>query len=313
MHSTEIRQLVTPQGLRGSIEVNASLHGSFFEADKPAHSSEASSGTTGSSELTFYRRNLFKVNATVSIPQTAGNLKLADDHLTDTIVGLSAQIRATESLKGDSVNLIKASKDSINGVQPLPISIELEQTNPQSRISRSPYLISWERLQFRNSTIKSTRSISQNYRIIFEVMGILSGGSMVSLSRSESPSIIVRGRSPKNYLQNRRNRENQIHTISSGPETVVADAPFCLHDDPALDMSRRLSSDSCEIHLSETRSSVESARDIPANSADEEELEGDYTYIPIPIMDWSPPVEAVFVRFHLQLLTFSAITNTEGI
>ncbi|KAE8376029.1 hypothetical protein BDV26DRAFT_266440 [Aspergillus bertholletiae] len=305
MCSNTLQQVINPHDRRATIEVQASLTGLFFRADKPASTPDL----TLSSEITCYRRNLFKVYATVSMPQVIGDLKLAEDPSIGSVVGLTAQVRATENLKGSVVNIIRASpkNNAFNDLQPLPVSIRLDQL-----CSGSPVLISWERLQFRHSTTKVPRAAipRQHYRIIVEVMATLSGGQMISLSRSESPPIIVRGRSPKSYLPEPRDPVSQADSANAYPclEPVASALPGNTRAGGA-DPIPGAGNDS---HTDGMTASVQNPHDIPLSMPDMEMVVGDYSYISMPISDWSPPVDAVFRphRVHHKKTTSAIVRPT---
>ncbi|KAL4892957.1 hypothetical protein BDV59DRAFT_179147 [Aspergillus ambiguus] len=220
-----IRQLVDPQGRPQNINLEASMNGMFFESDKPR--TQENAGSLSSTDLICYRRNLFKVNATVSLPHGEGYLALVEDRSMTRIVGLHAQLHATESLKNGTADLVKASSKPTPSVgtgesQPLSVSIRLDQqgaTHPQP-----PIAISWDRIQFRKSTVKSPHpaGAKQTYRLCVEVFGTLSDGRTVSLIRSESVPIIVRGRSPKCYLADQKPGSNQTYPVITSQDLTIS-------------------------------------------------------------------------------------------
>ena len=120
------------------------MNGLFFEAGEPCEASIRTGSSLPPTDLTCYRRNMFKVNAVVSIPQTRGYLMLAEDQSMEGIVGLHAQIQATESMKNRQVDLVRYSSkytqpDGTEESQPLSVSISLDQPQASQPAHQSPF------------------------------------------------------------------------------------------------------------------------------------------------------------------------------
>ena len=297
--SDSTRRLIDSQGRRISIKLETSMNGLFFEAEKPRASPTITAGSLSSAELTCYRRNMFKVNATVSLPQYGGHLALSEGQSTERIVGLHAQIQATESMKNGKADIVKASsKDApptdAGESQPLSVSINLDQ--PRSTQSCPPITISWERNQFRKSTIKSSRPTGpmQTYRICVEVVGTLSDGRMVPLIRSESRPIIVRGRSPKCYLPDQKSQNSQDR-LAARSKDLTPPTPSIIPSGTPMDGPLRLLEVGGEFGIDGEARPDSDGFLVSENDNHYQKLPENYTYVPMPIMDWSPPVEAFFV------------------
>lgn len=289
-----VRPLFDSQGRQQFIKLDAALNGLFFEAGEP----NATASGSLTSELHCYRRNLFKINATVSLPH-GGDLKLKDEHPEEPIVGLLAQIRAIDNMRGDNVELVKASSKSAGlettgETQPLPVSIKLDQRRKTQ--SNPSVTVSWERLQFRKSTIKPTRpaGVKQTYRIVVEVAGMLSSGRTISLTQAGSSPIVVRGRSPKSYNPHQRPQASQTSQGASSQEPAIQNTSSNLGANSHTDASQLLTDIGDK--PSDGRAKLTPIDGFASSNGDGEKApSGNYTYIPMPIMDWSPPVEAFFV------------------
>ncbi|PYI01653.1 p53-like transcription factor [Aspergillus sclerotiicarbonarius CBS 121057] len=292
--------LVDSQGRRISIKLEASMNGLFFEAEKSRLSPHVTVGALSSAELTCYRRNIFKVNATVSLPQDVGHLAMSEGPSTERIVGVHAQLQATESMNKEKAYLIKTSSKNAPSTDtraspPLSMSISLDQ--PRSTQPCPPINISWERIQFQKSTIKSPRPTGpmQTYQICVEVVGTLSNSRTVPLVRSESRPIIVRGRSPKSYLPDQKAQDSQPRPAALSRDLTSPGPSIIPPGTAATHNALRSPEAGGEFGIDEETRPVSNGSLLPENDNHCQRLPENYTYIPIPVMDWSPPVEAFFV------------------
>lgn len=299
-HPSSIQQILDLQGRQQTIKLETSMIGLFFEAQNPCSSPHTTGSSLSSAELTCYRRNMFMVNATVSLPQDGIHSILSESQSEERIVGLHAQLQAIESMKKGKADLVKApSKNAPPGAtsesQPLSVSISLEPV--QSTLKNPPIAISWERIQFRKSTIKSPRPTRpmQTYRIYVEVVGTLSDGRMVPLVRSESRPIIVRGRSPKCYLSDQKLQINQPLPAAAMEDLIPPSPPAISPDMSAESGVLPLIEAGEEFDIHEENRQESNGFVAPENDDYSRKFPDNYSYIPMPIMDWSPPVEAFFV------------------
>ncbi|KAF2843453.1 acid phosphatase [Patellaria atrata CBS 101060] len=192
---------------RTSISLSAQLHGMFFLAESPwASAGDASAAPT---ELTCYRRNLFQITGTVTLPRTLQFI------LTETgeqlpILGQELTISATESVEGNPVKIISVPWKTPTTHQTVvedktekePPSIPLDLSNGQDMDSDFVnFPIAWKRLQFRIATANNGRrkELQQHFVVRLRVMATLSTGAKISLCEVQSGAIIVRGRSPRNF------------------------------------------------------------------------------------------------------------------
>lgn len=192
---------------RVSISMSAQLHGMFFLAESPwATAGDVSMAPT---ELTCYRRNLFLITGTITLPRNLQFL-MTDQGDQIPILGQELTISATESLEGNPVKIISvpwktpASSATVveDKTEKEPPSCPLDLTQGQD--VDSDYVnfpISWKRLQFRIATANNGRrkELQQHFVVRLRVMATLATGAKIPICEVLSGAIIVRGRSPRNF------------------------------------------------------------------------------------------------------------------
>ena len=191
-----------------SVSMAAQLHGMFFLAESSRI--DTGDGEYPMAELTCYRRNLFQITGSVTLP------RMMDTVMTERgerlqVTSQELCISATESVEGAAVKIISVPwKTPVNGAPPPtdektdkePTSIPLDQsTNADVESEYSIYPIAWKRLQFRAATANNGRrkELQQHFTIKLSVVGTLSNGTKFTLCDAISGPIIVRGRSPRNF------------------------------------------------------------------------------------------------------------------
>ena len=194
-------------GRRTTLSMSAQLHGMFFLAESPwAASGENAAPST---ELTCYRRNLFQISGSATIPQTLHYI-LTEQGDRVPILGQELVVSATESVEGNPVKLISVpwkTPSSTPAVQEdktekEPNSIVLDLTNNAEIDSEyATFPIAWKRLQFRIATANNGRrkELQQHFVVRLKIMATLATGGKVAVSEARSGAIIVRGRSPRNF------------------------------------------------------------------------------------------------------------------
>ena len=193
-----------------TISITAKLHGMFFLAESPwANPGDAEPAP---SELTCYRRNLFQITGSVTLPRALRYLLTAQgDQLP--IVRCELVVCATESTEGNPVKVISVPwKTPANAGQPAvedktekekePPSIPLDPMLSQdieSEYTSVPF--SWKRLQFRMATANNgrRRELQQHFNVRLKVIATLVNGSRCCICEVHSGAVIVRGRSPRNF------------------------------------------------------------------------------------------------------------------
>ena len=127
------------------------------------------------------------------------------------ILGQELVVSAVESTEGNTVKLISVPyKPPANSIAPTtedkvekePPAIPLDLSSIQdleSDFNNVPF--QWKRLQFRVATANNGRrpELQQHFVVYVKVVATLATGAKVSLCQIVSNSIIVRGRSPRNF------------------------------------------------------------------------------------------------------------------
>ncbi|KAF2473256.1 acid phosphatase [Lindgomyces ingoldianus] len=192
---------------RVSISMSAQLHGMFFLAESPwATAGDVAAPPT---ELTCYRRNLFQITGTVTLPRS---LQFIMTEQGDQIPILAQEltISATESLEGNPVKIISvpwktpASSTAVaeDKTEKEPPSYPLDLSTGQDMDSEYvSFPISWKRLQFRIATANNGRrkELQQHFVVRLKVVVTLATGAKIPVCEVHSGAIIVRGRSPRNF------------------------------------------------------------------------------------------------------------------
>ncbi|KAH9872028.1 hypothetical protein J1614_006288, partial [Plenodomus biglobosus] len=192
---------------RVSISMAAQLHGMFFLAESPW--ATASDVQTPPTELTCYRRNLFQITGTVTLPRSLQFL-MTDQGDQLPILGQELTISAAESLEGNAVKIISVPwKTPATSTAPVEDKTEKEPPTYPLDLSTgqdvdSDYVsfpISWKRLQFRIATANNGRrkELQQHFVVRLKVVATLATGAKVPICEIQSGAIIVRGRSPRNF------------------------------------------------------------------------------------------------------------------
>ncbi|OJI97735.1 hypothetical protein ASPVEDRAFT_49690 [Aspergillus versicolor CBS 583.65] len=208
---------------RTSISVSAQLHGMFFLAESPWTTSPTENAPPQQgAELTCYRRNLFQITGSVTLPRGLRYI------ITETgdripIVAQELTVSATESVEGNSVKIISVpwktpaangnlnNEDSSNGnnqngttpkVEKEPPAFPLDMMGGQDLdTDYATFPIAWKRLQFRVATANNGRrkELQQHFVVRLRVMATLSTGIRTPICEVHSGPVIVRGRSPRNF------------------------------------------------------------------------------------------------------------------
>ncbi|KAF2133269.1 acid phosphatase [Dothidotthia symphoricarpi CBS 119687] len=192
---------------RVTISMAAQLHGMFFLAESPwAAAGDVQAPPT---ELTCYRRNLFQITGTITLPRTLHCL-LTDQGDQIPILAQELVISATESLEGNPVKIITvpwktpatsnapAEDKTEKEPQTYPLDLSTGQDMDSEYVS---FPISWKRLQFRIATANNGRrkELQQHFVVSLKAVATLANGAKVPLCEIHSGAVIVRGRSPRNF------------------------------------------------------------------------------------------------------------------
>lgn len=165
-------------------------------------------------ELTCYRRNLFQVTGSITLPRSLRYI-LTDNGDRITIVAQELAVSATESVEGHPVKLISVPwKTPVNNPSPIPedrterepTTIPLDiMSNQDMDADYATFPIAWKRLQFRIATANNGRrkELQQHFIAHLKLIATLATGEKVAIAEAKSAAIVVRGRSPRNFQQRR--------------------------------------------------------------------------------------------------------------
>ncbi|GAM84130.1 hypothetical protein ANO11243_021220 [Dothideomycetidae sp. 11243] len=213
-----------------TISLTAKLHGMFFLAESPWGAS--SDAVPPPTDLTCYRRNLFQIAGSVTIPRSLRYI-LTEHGEQVPIVSHELTVSANESIENNTVKIISVPwKTPANPTgQPAseekapekePPAIALGPTSPQdldTEFLQVPF--TWKRLQFRIATANNGRrkELQQRFVIRLKVMATLANGTRCPICEVRSGAIIVRGRSPRNFQSRKDTPLNgtATHARKSGP------------------------------------------------------------------------------------------------
>ena len=191
--------------------LTALLQGSnFFIAESQWPSSAEAS--IPPAELTCYRRNIFQVVGSITLPRTMHYI-VTEQGERIAIHAKELSISATESVEGHTVKIItvpwKTSTSTATSIpeekiemEPSPMVLDT-MTNQDTDPDYATFPIAWKRLQFRIATANNGRrkELQQHFVIRLKVIATLETGNKVLICETTSCPIIVRGRSPRNFQQ----------------------------------------------------------------------------------------------------------------
>ena len=199
---------------RTSLSLSAQLHGMFFLAESPWTTSPGDSAPPQQgAELTCYRRNLFQITGSVTLPR---GLRYIMTEQGDRIPILAQElcVSATESVEGNSVKIISvpwktpaannnpALDESNTKIEKEPPPVPLDIMAGQDLdTDYATFPIAWKRLQFRVATANNGRrkELQQHFVVRLRVVATLSTGAKIPICEVRSGPVIVRGRSPRNF------------------------------------------------------------------------------------------------------------------
>ncbi|PGG99934.1 hypothetical protein AJ79_08371 [Helicocarpus griseus UAMH5409] len=197
---------------RTSISMAAQLHGMFFLAESPWTTSPTTkpAGPPPMAELTCYRRNLFQITGSVTLPRTMRYI-MTEQGDRIPILAQELTVSATESVEGNPVKIISvpwktpaanATGQPEDKTEKEPPSIPLDIMGGHDLDSDyATFSIAWKRLQFRIATANNGRrkELQQHFVVRLKIVATLSTGAKISICEAHSGPVIVRGRSPRNF------------------------------------------------------------------------------------------------------------------
>lgn len=204
----EKHNVVDNNGRLHHIELSAQIHGMFFLSEISAPGGE---NLLVQPELTCYRRNLFQISGTATTPR--GSLSvLSERGERMPIMSLEVAVSASESVDSHPVKLIlipwktpppnspEVGQGQEHEPAPIPL-LPLDEGSSDVNSGFSVYPIAYRRLQFRIATANNgrRRELQQHFTVHLNVVATLASGSKLNICETCTASIVVRGRSPRNF------------------------------------------------------------------------------------------------------------------
>jgi len=238
---------------RTSLSLSAQLHGMFFLAESPYTTSPSENAPPQQgAELTCYRRNLFQITGSVTLPRGMRYI-MTDQGDRIPILAQELTVSATESVEGNPVKIISVpwKTPSAAAANSGP-TLEESSTGSAAKVEKEPppipldimagqdldtdyatFPIAWKRLQFRVATANNGRrkELQQHFVVRLKVVATLSTGAKIPISEVQSGPVIVRGRSPRNFQSrkdlplsgsaaaSRKNQANAAAALNRMPTT----------------------------------------------------------------------------------------------
>ncbi|ESZ93682.1 hypothetical protein SBOR_5922 [Sclerotinia borealis F-4128] len=200
--------IVDQHGRIQQLDLSAQIHGMFFLSEMTTPTGE---GLIVQPELTCYRRNLFQISGSVTIPRSALSV-ITERGERIPILSLEVTISATESVDGHSVKLIVIplktpppnSPEVTPGQEQEPSTIPLlpfDDGAPDRNNEFAVYPIAYRRLQFRIATANNgrRRELQQHFTLHLNVVVTLGNNTKINVCETATAPIVVRGRSPRNF------------------------------------------------------------------------------------------------------------------
>lgn len=193
---------------RTSMNLSAQLHGMFFLAEPQWPTNP--DAPPPPPELTCYRRNLFQISGSVTLPRSLRYIMTEQGNRIP-ILAQELTVSATESVEGNPVKIISVPWKTPVGGPPTTIEDKVEKEPPSIPLDTmagsdmdadyATFPIQWKRLQFRIATANNGRrkELQQHFVIRLKILATLSTGAKIPIVVAESGAIIVRGRSPRNF------------------------------------------------------------------------------------------------------------------
>lgn len=277
---------------RTSLSLSAQLHGMFFLAESPWTTSPSDNAPPQQgAELTCYRRNLFQITGSVTLPR---GLRYIMTEQGDRIPILAQElcVSATESVEGNSVKIISvpwktpaansnpALEDSNTKVEKEPPPVPLDIMAGQDLdTDYATFPIAWKRLQFRVATANNGRrkELQQHFVVRLRVVATLSTGAKIPICEVRSGPVIVRGRSPRNF-QSRKDLPLSGSAAASR-KNAQASASSAVNRTPATEAAARSNVTPAKVKSINKSSSPEAS--IPQPSAtSQQNASPDWTQLP---------------------------------
>ncbi|OQE43424.1 hypothetical protein PENCOP_c003G02603 [Penicillium coprophilum] len=289
---------------RTSLSVSAQLHGMFFLAESPYTTSPSENAPPQQgAELTCYRRNLFQITGSVTLPRGMRYI-MTEQGDRIPILAQELTVSATESVEGNPVKIISvpwktpSAAAANSGTAP-------EENNPSTgaKIEKEPppipldimagqdldsdyatFPIAWKRLQFRVATANNGRrkELQQHFVVRLKVVATLSTGAKIPISEVQSGPVIVRGRSPRNF-QSRKDLPLSGSAAASRKNAQASSSNAAMNRTPTSDsVPRRASVTPAKTKPAAQSNSPETTSVPPPSIMQQTKATPDWTPIPPP-------------------------------
>ncbi|EED11715.1 conserved hypothetical protein [Talaromyces stipitatus ATCC 10500] len=201
---------------RTSLKISAQLQGMFWLTESPRANSTNEILPVHAAELTCYRRNLFQITGSVTLPRIMYTKTEQGDRIP--IVKRELTVSATESVEGKPVKIIyvapAATLADDRAVAPTPK--EKAENEPPSILLDTmaghdmdsyytTFPVDWKRLQFRRATANNgcRKELQQYFIVHLTFVVTLATGTEITICEARSGRIIVRGRGPGKFKSDR--------------------------------------------------------------------------------------------------------------
>lgn len=287
---------------RISLSVAAQLHGMFFLAESPYTTSPSENAPPQQgAELTCYRRNLFQITGSVTLPRGMRYI-MTDQGDRIPILAQELTVSATESVEGNPVKIISVPWKTPSAAAANSGAVP-EENNPSTgaKIEKEPppipldimagqdldsdyatFPIAWKRLQFRVATANNGRrkELQQHFVVRLKVVATLSTGAKIPISEVQSGPVIVRGRSPRNF-QSRKDLPLSGSAAASRKNAQANSSNSAMNRTPTSDsVPRRASVTPAKTKPAAQSSSPETTSVPPPSIMQQTKATPDWTPIP---------------------------------
>ncbi|KAG5359346.1 Protein pacG [Yarrowia sp. C11] len=277
--STQHANVFDYNGEVAKMSIRAKLGGTFFLSQ-----SSAADTDPDAYHLTFYRRNLLQVRASVHNDHKVVYVQTESGERAKT-QSLWLDVEVTDnSADSDPQRLLFCSPKSATSL-PADDEAKAKMVFPDNPTAANDE-VEWKRLQFKGATAHNGRSKHQQFFYVsVKCLAELENGTKTCLASALSRPVVVRGRNPRFYL----NRNCIILNDGSSRQADAGEAnstPTVVTSTSATS-KKRSASDSD--YSSKKRMLPDTTRPHTIYSKEE-----DYEYFPVPLNYWLPPVEVVY-------------------
>ncbi|QNP98205.1 YALIA101S06e02828g1_1 [Yarrowia lipolytica] len=286
--STQHANVFDYNGDVAKMSIRAKLGGTFFLSQ-----SSAADTDPDAYHLTFYRRNLLQVRASVHNDHKVVYVQTESGERAKT-QSLWLDVEVTDnSADSDPQRLLFCSPKSATSL-PADDEAKAKMVFPDNPTANDE--VEWKRLQFKGATAHNGRTKHQQFFYVsVKCLAELENGTKTCLASALSRPVVVRGRNPRFYLN--RNciilndgSSRQADSGDSNSTTTMTTQTSATNkkrsaSDSDYSSKKRILPDTSEM------SSPNSDTSRPHTIYSKEE---DYEYFPVPLNYWLPPVEVVY-------------------